>query len=229
MESAGARPRGTEERDMTRVVADRPMQGEIRLKMTYEEYLRDVDYSAHAEWVDGEVTIFMPPGSRHQRVLAFLITTISVFLGIDRRSVVLPCPFEMKLREGRSCREPDLLVVLNEHRERLTPQRLEGPADLVIEILSPESVTRDRVVKFRELEQEGVPEYWIVDARTGQYGVVAYWRGPDGRYQPIEASDGRLDSHVLDGFWLDIAWLTGEELPSELDVLRSLAPSIFAS
>ena len=58
---------------------------------------------------------------------------------------------------------PDLLVVLASHRAYLTEQKVTGAPDLVVEILSPSSVRRDRVLKLRLYERAGVGEYWIVD------------------------------------------------------------------
>lgn len=72
----------------------------------------------------------------------------------------------MKL--AQSGREPDLLFISNETAQRLTERKLEGAADLVIEIIFPESVRRDRYEKFDEYEEAGVREYWIIDPRPGK-------------------------------------------------------------
>lgn len=53
--------------------------------------------------------------------------------------------------------------VAEEHLDRLQEMHLEGPADLVVEIVSPESRLRDRGEKFAEYELAGVSEYWLLD------------------------------------------------------------------
>lgn len=53
--------------------------------------------------------------------------------------------------------------VASEHLDRLKETYLDGPADLVVGIVSPDSVGRDRGEKFYEYAQGGVPEYWLID------------------------------------------------------------------
>ena len=70
---------------------------------------------------------------------------------------------------SRSCRaavEPDLLFVSNARSGQLRKNHLEGPPDMLVEIVSPESVDRDWNEKPAEYEAAGVPEYWIVDPMT---------------------------------------------------------------
>ena len=40
---------------------------------------------------------------------------------------------------------------------------MQGAPDLVIEVLSPSTTERDRVLKSSSYLRFGVPEYWIVD------------------------------------------------------------------
>ena len=59
--------------------------------------------------------------------------------------------------------EPDLVFVSNENKNRIKENYIEGAPDLIVEIISPSSVKRDRGYKFRQFALEGVQEYWIVD------------------------------------------------------------------
>lgn len=45
----------------------------------------------------------------------------------------------------------------------LTERGVEGPPDLVVEVLSPATAARDRGVKLERYRLYGVPEYWVVD------------------------------------------------------------------
>lgn len=67
------------------------------------------------------------------------------------------------MRVGDTVREPDVQVILDNYPGEFTEIGMIGPADICIEIVSPESVTRDRGEKFSEYEQAGVTEYWIID------------------------------------------------------------------
>src|SRR5688572_26193368 len=81
----------------------------------------------------------------------------------------------------RTARLLDLFFVTREHLERLKPTLLEGPADLAVEIISAESVGRDRGDKFVEYEQPGISEYWLLDPERQQ--AEFYELGADGRYR----------------------------------------------
>lgn len=119
-------------------------QQEQRLCMGYEEFLAWADEDVHAEWVDGKAIVHMPPKRRHQAVVNFLETLLTAFVRFFRLGVVLSASFEIKLWPGGPAREPDILFVAEESRERLTEERLVGPADLIVEVISDDSVARDR-------------------------------------------------------------------------------------
>ena len=182
------------------VIEDSPPTGERHIKMTYEEFLAWDDEHLHMEWVDGEAIIFMPPLKRHQHIALFLGTLLDLFNSLFKMGVVLPAPFEMKGLPGRSSREPDLLFVANENLGRLTEARLNGPADLVIELVSEESVRRDRADKFYEYQELGVREYWAFDTRSHKERADFWVLDERGHYQPVPVGkDGVYHSTVLPG------------------------------
>jgi Uma2 family endonuclease len=153
--------------------------------VTYEEWLRTAPESRMSEWVKGKVIDFMPPSERHQDLLAWLTTVLNLFVRRLQLGKVIPAPFEMKLVVVPSSREPDILVVLSEHLERLDGKRLNGPADLAVEILSPDSVARDRRDKLAEYAAAGVQEYWIIDPRLGRYSFRVHRLNDDHYFEEI--------------------------------------------
>ncbi|MCS6859512.1 MAG: Uma2 family endonuclease [Abditibacteriales bacterium] len=200
------------------VMASPPQPEEAyRLRMSYEEFLAYVDEDVHAEWVEGEVIVFMPPKTRHQLITGFLYQLLKLFADFFQRGRVLSAPFEMKLTPNGPSREPDILLVAEEHRHRLTEERLEGAADLVVEVVSDDSVTRDRVQKFIEYQSAGVREYWLIDSRPGQEQADFYVLDEQGKFRAVPVGeDGIYRSTVLPGFWLRVAGLWAEELPDPL-------------
>lgn len=213
---------------MVRELITRPVDRELRLRMSYEEYLEQIDESAHAEWVDGEVTVFMPPERTHQRIVKFLVLLLDDFIEEFELGEMLPAPFEMKLRAGRSYREPDLLFVRTEHLERMDEKRLVGPADLAIEIVSEESIERDRREKRQEYEAAGIPEYWVIDPLGEEISVTMLALNAGGVYEAIEPdSGGRLHSRVLPGFWIEPAWFAAFPFPRRAALLHEMAPARF--
>jgi Uma2 family endonuclease len=201
--------------------------------MSYDEFLALGDDTTHAEWVGGEAILIMPPNIRHQDIVSFLITLLRLFVDSLNLGRVLAAPTEMRLIPGQLSREPDILFVARDSLPRLTGQRLEGPADLVVEVVSEESATRDRRDKFEEYAQAGVREYWLIDPRPAQQQATIYQRGEDGTYAATEPDgEGRLHSAVLRGLWLLPAWLWQEPLPDPLPLfleLRGLEPEAVAA
>lgn len=196
---------------------------EIRLRMSYEEFLSWADEETHAEWVDGEVIVFMPPKTRHERLSRLLYYLLGLYVEHFGLGEVFDAPYEMVLIPGKLSREPDLLYVSREHAARVTAERLNGPADLVVELISDSSVIRDREVKFAEYQAAGIPEYWLFDPRPGQESLRPYALSPDGRYQLIAPdADGRFYSTIIPGFWLDPTWLAQDPLPDTLTLLKRI-------
>lgn len=136
----------------------------------------------------------------------------------------------MRARPDGPGREPDVLVLLAAHLDRVKRLWIEGPADVVIELVAAESVTTDRVVKRREYEAAGVPESLILDAREGRVGFEFFRLDDRDRYQPVPPdADGRFHSAVLPGFWLDPGWFAQDPLPDAADLLLELAPNEYGA
>lgn len=191
-------------------------------KLTYEEFLSWCDEDTWAEWVDGEVVMVSPASERHQELGGFLEALLSIYVQERALGRVLRAPFQMRLAEPvRSGREPDLLFVARERLPLLKPTHLDGPADLVVEIISSESRLRDRGEKFAEYEMGGVREYWLLDPE--RWEVDFFRLDSRGRYRLMEADrEGWYESAAVPGFRLKVEWLWQEPPPKILEVVREL-------
>jgi Uma2 family endonuclease len=188
-------------------------------KMTYEEFLAWADEDTWAEWVNGEVIILSPASDKHQDLSGFLSALLRHFIETSQLGIVRFAPFQMKTGPDLPGREPDILFVAREHLHRLRDTYLEGPADLVVEIISRDSRARDRGDKFYEYEQGGVREFWLLDYLRRQ--PEFYQLGADGIYRLVPVGeDGIYHSTVLEGLWLKVEWLWQEPLPPLIRVLR---------
>jgi Uma2 family endonuclease len=175
-------------------------------KISYEDFLEWADENTHAEWVDGEVIIFMPTKNAHQNVVEFLYVIMNYFVRLLDLGKVRLAPFQMRLEN--SGREPDILFIANENLENLMDNRLEGAADLVVEVISTESVRRDREDKYKEYREAGIPEYWVIDSRPGKQRADFYYLNENGDYELFATEDDeQVYSKVLKGFWLRPSWL----------------------
>jgi Uma2 family endonuclease len=108
--------------------------------------------------------------------------------------------------------------VSKENAARLTRTYIDGPADVAIEIVSPESEVRDREAKFLEYQIGGVREYWIIDPDTRHAEFYQLEQGHYVRKTPDAASIYR--AVVVEGFWLNVNWLWQQPMPKLREVLR---------
>ncbi len=193
-----------------------PVSPQPRRKVTYEEFLQGDWGTHHVEWVNGEVVMMAAVSDEHTHVTRFLLSVVGIFVEKGKLGAVMHEPFQMKTGPGLPGRSPDILFVASANLARLHKMYLEGPADLVVEVISPGTVGIDRGDKFTEYEQGGVKEYWLIDPLRKQ--AEFYQRGDDGIFRLIPVGAGVFRSAVLDGLWLNVEWLW--DRPEVLTVLK---------
>lgn len=198
-------------------VLDRPEAAQPH-KLTYEEFIAQTSDGTWAEWVDGEV-ILMTVANENFDVTFFLAALLRHFAEAHDLGRVFGEPFQMKTGPNLPGRAPDAFFVAKENLVHLKRFFFNGPADLVIEVISTESRSRDRGEKFYEYEEGGVREYWLIDPQRKQ--AEFYQRGDSGFYQAISADElGVYHSQVMPGLWIKVDWLWQEPLPQLLSVLK---------
>lgn len=196
---------------------------EVRIPMGYEEFMVAFDEDVHAEWVNGEAIIFMPAAIRHQKIVTYLMKLLGIYIDFFRLGQLFTAPTQMKVSAESSAREPDILFVKSENQGNLEEQRLVGAADLVIEVVLPESVKRDNEEKFAEYEANGIQEYWIIDSRPDHQQVEFWVLDEKGQYRSMPVVDGIYHSTVLANFWLNTKWLWDMETYSALGAFAEVA------
>lgn len=160
------------------------------------------------ELIEGEAFAMTSPSWQHQGVCMNLGVQLSLhFRGQGCR--VLPAPFDVRLPEGdehddaiETVVQPDIVVVCD--KTKLDARGCRGAPELVIEILSPSTATRDHVIKRTLYERHGVREYWLVHPLDRI--LMVYRRGESGRFVQAEpvAAAGKLASPGFEG--LEIDW-----------------------
>ena len=196
-----------------------PGTGVPPVEMTYEDFLQWEGENQHVEWVDGRMMFMSPVSDEHSDHTIFLSSLFRHYTEAHRLGRVFCEPFQMKTGPDLPGRSPDIIFVATKNLGRLKRLHLNGPADLVVEVISPSSRAVDRGEKFYEYEQGGVREYWLIDPDREQ--AEFYQRSKTGIYQLIPSGpDGRYHSKVLDGLWLKVEWLWQRPLPPLLTVLK---------
>lgn len=194
------------------------VQSVVPYRMTWEEFLSFGDDATRAEWIDGEVITMYSASTRHQEIIGFLQTIMRIFVETHNLGRVFSAPYAMKLEKERRGREPDLLFVSRERNHLIEPTFLNGAADLVVEVVSPESVGRDRGEKFVEYESAGVREYWLIDYERKR--AEFYELEENGLYR-LAQTDDTFHSKVIEGFFVRENWFWQESLPT-IEVLKEL-------
>jgi len=190
------------------------------LPVTEEEYLELCDEDTKVELISGALVVSTPVSFRHEQVQGFLLAILRTYVEARGMGVVSGSRTPMRL-DGEYF-EPDLVFVAREHLDRVGRVVIEGPADLVIEIISPDSAGLDRVKKRRAYERHGVREYWIIDPDREE--ATFCMLGTEGRYLQAEPDQaGVFRSAAIEGLWLNVAWLWADPLPPVLEVLKALA------
>lgn len=189
----------------------------IASNVSYEEYLALDTPPPRVEWVAGEVIDMGEITFAHAYLVQWLVRVLGAFVESKSLGVVLFEPFNMKLPGRPSGRCPDIMFIAEARRSLIGEKDLDGPADLVVEVVSPTSGPTDRGIKFYEYEAGGVREYWLLDPQRQR---AEFYVLVDGRYQAIEPRDGAYTSAVLSGLDLLVDWFWS--LPPVAEVETSL-------
>jgi len=187
--------------------------------MSEAEFVAWCDSDTRAEWVDGKVVVMSPSSVEQDDLNGWLLSLLRPFVEHRDLGRVLGPNVTARFASQRRRRVPDILFVGRPRLHLLTENHVEGAPDLIIEIVAPESQTRDRREKYVEYEKAGVREYWILDPLSQQLEGYALKRG---KYVEIEPEKDLMRSTVLSGFYLRPSWLWRKPLPKVLTVQKEL-------
>lgn len=149
----------------------------VPIALTYEDYAAMPADGRRWELIDGEFEVTPAPGTRHQTVSRHLQYELMRQLEEPGIASVFNAPCDVMLSE-HDVVQPDLAIVSRDRMYLVSPRGIEGPPDIVVEILSPSTRVLDRRVKLRTYAKFGVPEYWIIDGELGH--IETYRPGTEG-------------------------------------------------
>ncbi len=195
-------------------------QNIVAENVDFETYLREYE-GQKVEYDEGRIIEMSPVGGTHNKMVGFLYSFMDAFLAATHAGEVRFERFTMRLEIDGKIKgpEPDILVITTPNLERLTENYLNGPADLVIEVVSPESDVRDRVEKVHLYQQAGVPEYWIIDPEYQE--ALFYVLGEDKQYHRQRPNEqGVYQSTVLPRFKIEVALLFRDPIPNSREAVR---------
>ncbi len=137
---------------------------------TFAEYLQYDDNSEKlCELFNGELVEIPPESGLNFQIANRLFLVFALILGTDR---VRGHGLELEVRGEPKNRYPDLTIIREEHIQLLSKRNTillsMSPPLLVIEVVSPGEIQRDRdyIAKKLQYQDCSIPEYWIVDPQT---------------------------------------------------------------
>ena len=125
------------------------------------------DETERYEIYDGRLIAMSPsPDFYHQELAARLFLALADFVRPRQLGRVVFAPMDVVMADDNTA-QPDLLFIANENAG-IIQKWVFGAPDLVVEILSPSSIRRDRHDKLEQYARFGVKEYWIVDPASNR-------------------------------------------------------------
>lgn len=184
----------------------------------FEDFCREIREDQKADLINGVLYMASPENTEANELVGWLYTLIRVFARRKKLGKVFVSRVAFRLAEKHGP-EPDIAFVQRDHLHRVQRGHVAGPADLAVEVVSPDSVERDYYLKRELYETYRIPEYWIVDEMDQSVTLLRLKRD---KYREVRLRKGELHSEVLSGFWLRPEWLWQEPLPDEIETLETI-------
>lgn len=174
---------------------------------TYGDYC---NWKEDERWeiIDGVPYNMTGPSRQHADISRELSFQLVSFYR-DRPCKVYTAPFDVRLPRGNEADrdidtvvQPDILVVCDERK--LDDKGCRGAPDLVIEILSPSTASRDCIQKRVLYEKHGVKEFWTVDPANRI--VTVYLSGADSTFgkSEIYGDSDKIKVSITEGLEINL-------------------------
>lgn len=147
--------------------------------LTYDDYAA-IDDGNRYELAAGQLELMSPAPTVTHQLISFEMQK-RITQSCEPEYFILYAPVDVIL-SPKEVRQPDIVLVHRKRLEIISKRGVEGAPDLVIEILSPSSLKRDKIAKIKLYSYYGIPEYWIVDPN---YAALEQYILADDRYELV--------------------------------------------
>ena len=178
-------------------------------KFSYADYLK---WSSEERWelIDGQTYAMSPaPLPIHQELLVELVTELNLYFR-NKPCKVYPAPFDVRMAKLGARSEdvftvvqPDISIVCD--KDKIDDKGCIGAPDLIIEILSPATASRDHILKKAIYEKNGVKEYWLVDPVHRIVSVYRYESKSKYGASLIFDDQAKVEIPMFEGLQIDLA------------------------
>jgi len=172
------------------------------IKFTYKDYLL-LPEDKRYEIIDGELFMAPAPSTYHQDISRDIEFILWNFVKENDLGKIYYAPCDVILSKSDIV-QPDILFISKERIPKIvTEKNVRGAPDLIIEIISPSRISRDKVLKKKLYAKYGVKEYWIIDYRKEEIEVMVL--GESG-FKTVKKyrKDETLESPLIKGLRIDL-------------------------
>jgi Uma2 family endonuclease len=187
--------------------------------ITFDEFCDLVYEDRKADLIDGVIYMASPENVEANDLFVWLLRLMADFVEENDLGKVNGSRVAYRLAEHQGP-EPDIAFVRKDRLAIVQRTFIDGPPDLAIEVVCPESVERDYDKKRKQYQNARVLEYCIVDEIEQKVTLLRL--DLKGKYREVRPRKGVLQSDVIPGFWLRPEWLWQSPLPKKSVVLAQL-------
>ena len=146
-------------------------------KMSYNQFLAMTEESDYRyEYIDGEIYLLASPRFEHQNALTQLLQLLFPKF-TDKSCSVLSAPLDITLSrditpDKKNVVQPDLMIICD--TDNVENGKYLGIPELIVEILSPSTRSKDMIKKLDLYMASGIKEYWLVDIENRQILLYSF-------------------------------------------------------
>jgi Uma2 family endonuclease len=170
-------------------------------RFTYEDYLLLPD-DRRVELIEGDFHMTPSASEIHQRISKRLEFKLFQILEEKGEALVYDAPLDVVLSDENVV-QPDIVIISRARKAIITDTHIGGAPDVLIEILSPHSLKRDRIIKKKLYARYGVREYWIVDPEARSVEVYIWKNRTLALWQAFPAGSAAR-SHLFPQVAIDV-------------------------
>jgi Uma2 family endonuclease len=167
--------------------------------LTADELFNFPDDGKRREIIEGVLYVAAAPSRLHQKVLSRLHLLVGNLVEETKSGEAYFSPVDVRF-SAHDLVQPDLIYIRRERLHLYRGHIMDGPPDVVMEVISPSNRGYDLTEKARLYEKYAVPEYWVFDPENRK---ITHLVLIDGRHAIVEPVDGIYRSTVIPGLAID--------------------------
>jgi Uma2 family endonuclease len=187
--------------------------------LTFADFCAMVPDGQKGDLISGVIYLSSPDNTDADRIETWLMAVLGGFVRRRKLGRIFGSRVAFRL-DDKNSPEPDLSFVRTNRLHLVQRGFVDGPPDLAIEIVSPDSIERDYEKKWTQYEQAGVPEYWIVDEIEQKDVLLRLSK--EGELRAVRPRKGELHFRSVPGFWVRPEWLWQDPMPDPDEVLKQI-------